>query len=120
MKKYLFIFFCFFIFTNSFCQNYEDKYGKPLIIFIETDPWLMVIGSNVPIFTMYENGKIIYRKKVKNENKYFETQILQSQNTFLESLHVSEKLLKLPDYTEASNSTDQPTNILILNLDIFK
>jgi hypothetical protein len=40
----------------SFGQTFNDKYGQPIIVLIETDPWLMVIGSDVPTFALYENG----------------------------------------------------------------
>lgn len=37
-------------------ERYDSLYGKPLIVLVESDPWLMVIGSDVPTFAMYEKG----------------------------------------------------------------
>ena len=66
MKKY-FIGFLILLLTNfSFGQEYNEKYGQPIVVLIETDPWLMVIGSDVPTFSLYENGQIIYKKIMNN------------------------------------------------------
>jgi len=48
--------------TVTFGQTFNEKYGKPIVVLIETDPWLMVIGSDVPTFALYESGQIIYKK----------------------------------------------------------
>lgn len=34
---------------------------QPLIVLVETDPWLMAIGSDSPRFALYDDGLVIYR-----------------------------------------------------------
>jgi len=116
MKKYILTILLIFNLTYTFGQDYDEKYGDPQIVLIETDPWLMVIGSDVPTFTLYENGQIIYKKVVDKKLKYFEVQNdPETIQKIIKSFDITDNLIKQEDYTEASTSTDQPTNILILN-----
>lgn len=57
MTKILLTLLLTFSLTISFGQTFNEKYGQPIIVLIETDPWLMVIGSDVPTFALYENGQ---------------------------------------------------------------
>jgi len=121
MRKYI-IGLLLLITTNySFGQEWNEKYGQPIVVLIETNPWLMVIGSDVPTFALYENGQIIYKKVVKKRWKYFEvTNDRETTQKIIKSLGITDNLMKQPDYIEASNWTDQPTNILILNFDTLR
>jgi hypothetical protein len=115
----------FIILTLSTCtinaQNYNVKYGKPVIALIETNPWLMVIGSDVPTFALYENGQIIYKKVSNNKTSYFEIKFSKEKiNQFIEKLGINDSLKNLPENINASYSTYQPTNQLILNFDSVK
>jgi hypothetical protein len=110
------------ILTNAgFGQHYDSSYGRPLIVLIETDPWAMVIGSDVPTFALYERGQIIY-KKVENEHlKLYEVSLTKSDlQNIIKSLGIIDSVYKLPKEIEASHSTDQPSNELILNFDSTK
>jgi len=99
-------------------QTDKEKYGRPIIALIESDPWLMVIGSDVPTFALYENGQIIYKKIVDKETKYFEvTNNKETTQKLIKSFGITDNLMKQEDFTEASTATDQPTNILLLNFD---
>jgi hypothetical protein len=107
--------------TASFGQYYNEKFGKPIVVLIETDPWLMVIGSDVPTFALYENGQIIYRKIVDNRYKYFQVNNdREKTQTIIKSLGISDSLMKQTDYIEASGWTDQPTNIMLLSFDTIR
>gem|GEM_PF-512607 len=107
--------------TFSFGQTYNETYGQPIVVLIETDPWLMVIGSDVPTFALYENGQIIYRKIVDKKYKYFEVKNnAEKTQEIVKSFGITDSLMKQPDYTEASSWTDQPTNILLLNFDTLR
>lgn len=121
MKKYT-IGLIFLLLTNfSFGQEWNEKYGQPIVVLIETNPWLMVIGSDVPTFALYENGQIIYKKIVKEKWKYFEvSNDREKTQKIIKSFGVTDGLMKQPEYIEASNWTDQPTNILLLNFDTFR
>lgn len=121
MKKYIIILLFTLNFANSFAQTFNEKYGQPVIVLIETDPWLMVIGSDVPTFALYDNGQIIYKKIVDNELKYFEvTNNIETTQKIIKSFGITDNLMIQKEYIEASNSTDQPTNIMLFNFDSIR
>ncbi|MFQ6599185.1 hypothetical protein [Flavobacterium sp. C3NV] len=119
MKSYFLTLLSFaLVLTSCSGQTDKEKYGRPLIALIETDPWLMVIGSDVPTFALYENGQIIYKKIVDKETKYFEvTNNKETTQKLIKSFGITDNLIKQKDFIEASTATDQPTNILLLNFD---
>ena len=57
MKKYIFGLLLLIITNHSFGQELNEKYGQPVVVLVETNPWLMVIGSDVPTFAHYENSQ---------------------------------------------------------------
>jgi hypothetical protein len=118
MKKIsLFLLICTFS-SKAFSQSFNPKYGSPVLVLIVTNPWLMVIGSDVPSFVVYENGQIIYKKTINNVVKYYEANLGNEEaKKTISELGLTDSLLKLPKYINASNSSDQPTNELLLNLD---
>ncbi|WP_426791642.1 hypothetical protein [Sphingobacterium sp. WOUb80] len=107
--------------TVTFGQTFNEKYGKPIVVLIETDPWLMVIGSDVPTFALYESGQIIYKKIVNKQWKYYEvSNDRTTAQEIIKSLGITDNLIKQEDFIEASSKTDQPTNIIIFNFDTLK
>ena len=123
MIKFIFTVVVTLGFSISFGQIYNEPYGRPIVVLIETDPWLMVVGSDVPSFALYENGHIIYKKSVdtNQRDRYFEVKNdKEKTQAIIKSLGITKGLLKQPDYTEASSWTDQPTNILLLNFDTLR
>ncbi|WP_437918722.1 hypothetical protein [Sphingobacterium sp. LRF_L2] len=72
MTRYILVFLLSLSLTISIGQTFNEKYGQPIITLIETAPWLMVIGSDVPTFVLYENGQIIYKKVINKKWEYFE------------------------------------------------
>ena len=102
-------------------EQQSGTYGKPLVVFTETDPWTMVIGSDVPSFVIYETGQIIYKQIENKQLKFYEVTFGKSDiQKIIKSLGITNSIYKLPDYTEASYATDQPDNELIINLDSSK
>ena len=101
----------------TFAQQFDKTYGKPLIVLTETDPWLMVIGSDIPTFALYEKGQVIY-KAIENKRLIFYTLTLTQEELqkVIQSLSISDAIYKLQDNVEASWTTDQPSNILTLNI----
>ncbi|MBZ9730558.1 hypothetical protein LB467_12760 [Salegentibacter sp. JZCK2] len=121
MRNYIIGFLLLTLTNFSFGQEWNEKYGQPIVVLIETDPWLMVIGSDVPTFALYENGQIIYKKVVNKKWKYFEvTNDRETTQKIIKSFGITDTLMKQPDFIEASSSTDQPTNILLLNFDTLR
>jgi hypothetical protein len=101
----------------SYGQQYYGTYGKPLIVLKETDPWSMVIGSDVPSFALYEKGQIIYRNFESGKLKFHEVTLTQKElQKVIQSFEISEDVYKLENLYTASTWTDQPDNILTLNL----
>ena len=98
-------------------QQIDKTYGKPLVYLKETNPWLMVIGSDTPTFVIYENGQIIYKKVGNNSVKIYEVKLskLDLEKT-INSLSISDKFYQLSDNIEATNWEDQPQNIIYLDL----
>ena len=104
--------------STTSAQQSSQEWGQPLLVLTETNPWLMVIGSDVPSFALYEGGQIIYRKSHKNGNRYYYTNLAkEQQQELLSELLVRDELLQLPERTIASRATDQPTNELVINFD---
>lgn len=103
---------------NLVGRGYESSYGKPLIILTITDPWAMVMGADIPQFALYEKGQIIYQFIENNEVKLLEITLTSAELLqAIQSFGITDDLYMLETSIEASESTDQPTNILTLNLD---
>jgi hypothetical protein len=121
MTKYFITILLYISLTTVLGQTLNSKYGQPIIVLIETDPWLMVIGSDVPTFALYENGQIIYKKVVGKRWKYFEiTNNRENTQKIIKSFGITDSLMKQQEYLEVSKSTDQPSNILLLNFDTLR
>lgn len=118
MRKYLFTILALVLSTIALGQTYNESYGRPIVVLYETDPWLMVIGSDVPTFALYENGQIIYRKIKDKKYKYFEVKHdHDTTQKIIKSFGITDSLMSQKKYIEASDWTDQPSNIMILNFD---
>ena len=118
MIKFLIATTLIFSLTTSFAQHHNDKYGKPLLVLIESDPWLDVIGSDVPSFALYENGQIIYRKEAAERYKYFQVVYDKDKiQSIFKSLGVTDTLMKESGYYYISHATDQPTNTILVKPD---
>ena len=118
MTKYLFALLFLVTGSASRAQKLNPVYGQPIIMLLETDPWLMVIGSDTPSFALYENGQIIYwrRSGQRVENVQVQHDRAQTQ-AFIKTLGITDSLMQGRYAFVASNATDQPTNILLLNFE---
>ncbi|MEB0261000.1 MULTISPECIES: hypothetical protein [unclassified Mucilaginibacter] len=118
MKK-LFVFLTICLSSAAtFGQHFNVKYGSPIVVFTKTNPWLMVLGSDVPSFVAYQNGQIIYNAKTGKTSKYFQVKLSPEElKKTLSKLGITDSLLKLPKQIDASSASDQPTNELLLNFD---
>jgi hypothetical protein len=105
-------------------QRFNQAYGKPLLVLIEADPWLMVVGSDVPSFALYENGQVIYQRRSANHVEYVQVQHDRAQTQdLIKTLGITDSLLRGRTYfnaADAADATDQPTNTLLLNFDSVK
>jgi hypothetical protein len=95
---------------------------RPLAVMLETDPWLMVVGSDTPSFVLYEDGQLIYRKiYAKNEPRYLWKLLTTDELQGLKS-----KLTSFGPYSTGNNRidiaevSDQPETKLYLNFEDTK
>jgi hypothetical protein len=97
-------------------------YGKPLIILSECF-FMSCEGMFLPLFALYENGQILYRKETINEKmNFFEVLLTNDEkNIFINSLPFS-NIYNIKEKTiDASEGwTDQPMTILELNITSYK
>lgn len=97
-------------------DRYDSLYGRPLIVLVEANPWLMVIGSDMPTFAMYEKGQIIYKRVDGRLAKIFEVTLTTNElQLLIDKLVPSDDINDLDDFIEASDATDQPSTTLMLN-----
>lgn len=96
------------------------KGPKPIAVLIQTDPWLMVIGSDTPMVTIYDNGQIVYLKREKERPPV----LLAYQLPTNELAAIREKLTSFGDYSKlkryydlAPGVTDLPETKIYLSPD---
>src|SRR5688572_4049478 len=61
------------LFTASTCaaKDFDPFQGPtPLAVFIQSDPWALVIGSDTPRVAIYENGDVIFVKNTRGSLVY--------------------------------------------------
>jgi len=120
-KKILLFFLLFSGVTIAFAQRFDKTYGHPVIVFTEMNPRLLVIGSDVPTFALYEKGQIIYKKVESGRTKFFEVKLSEEETQkAVYSLGLNDSLMRLPGFIETTTKADQPTNELVLSFDSTK
>ncbi|WDF75953.1 hypothetical protein ACFGVS_29200 [Mucilaginibacter sp. AW1-7] len=121
MKKILLLLLSICIVAISCKSQHKTGYGSPLVVLTETNPWLMVVGSDSPTIAIYENGQVIYKKMTDDKAEYYEVNL--SHEDLLQTINnlgINDCLKKLPKHIDVSIATDQPTAKLFLNLDSVK
>jgi len=86
---------------------------------MQTDPWLMVIGSDTPIVAIYEDGLLIYLKKDKVKDPVYLYKHLSAN----ELAGIKKRLSSFGEYSKlksyynlAPNVTDLPESKIYLSL----
>lgn len=82
----------------------------PLIVMLSSNPWLMVIGSDSPTFALYSDGTAIFQ----TESGVKSTKLDQTQLADLVQAFENPDLAALAGGYYATDSTDQPTNQLLV------
>jgi hypothetical protein len=93
----------------------SGKTAQPLVMLYVRDPERMVIGSDSPVFALYDNGLVIYASGEKRPEEAFLAKLLSSSELkgLLTTIDLETRLAGLDGKTiEASEKTDQPTNRL--------
>lgn len=95
------------------------KGPKPIAVLIQTDPWLMVIGSDNPMVAIYDDGRVVYWKAEKDKSPLYLTKQLSAEAL----AEVKKKLSAFGDYSKleryynlAPNSLDLPETYIYLSL----
>jgi hypothetical protein len=87
---------------------------QPVIVLVEHNPWLMVIGSDSPTFALYDDGLVIYLARTPEDRRIYLWTTLgkESLDRLLASLPSDKSFAALRDDYAASDLTDQPTNVI--------
>lgn len=121
MKKALAI-LSFALICTSVHALYIDPFKgpKPIAVLIQTNPWLMVIGSDTPMVTIYDDGQVVYLKREKDKRPV----LLHKQLSPDALEEIKKKLLTFGDYSKlkryydlAPHVTDLPETKIYLSLD---
>jgi hypothetical protein len=77
----------------------------------------MAIGSDAPSFVVYESGLVIY-KVIEDKKMKFNTVKLNSDElrNLINYILPSDEIYEIDEEIEASSWTDQPENILVINM----
>ena len=96
------------------------KGPKPIAVIIQTDPWLMVIGSDTPMVTIYDNGQVVYLKREKDKPSV----LVAKQLSTSELATIRKELASFGDYSKlkrhydlAPHVTDLPETKIYLSPD---
>ncbi|MFC1822995.1 hypothetical protein ACFL9T_09835 [Thermodesulfobacteriota bacterium] len=111
MKTIIELIALFFLATTSYALEIDPFDGpKPIAVLIQTNPWLMVIGSDTPTMTIYEDGQVIHLKQEKGKApQYFHTQLSEQELD-----EVKMKLLSFGNYTGVKREYDLAPNVFDL------
>ncbi len=82
----------------------------PLVVLIERNPWLMVIGADSPTFALYSDGLVVFRKA--DSSQYLSVRLDDDSQKDLIRKIAPGSVAELREFYAASQWSDQPTNEL--------
>lgn len=85
--------------------------AEPVLVVLERNPWLMVIGSDSPTFALYDDGSVIWRRDKPAQDKPFLRGTTTSPSAALREI-VPYDLTKFADRYQLTSWTDQPTTVI--------
>ncbi len=102
---------CLSFASQSAADEFDPFSGpKPILVFIQSDPWKMVIGSDTPRVAVYENGDVIFTKTIDNKLVYHNASVdakaLDQLRDRIKPILAMEELQS--KYNIAPHVTDQP------------
>ncbi|MDR1544343.1 MAG: hypothetical protein LBS50_08075 [Prevotellaceae bacterium] len=121
MKKTFFVIFFAVLALNLSAQTqkqFDNSYGKPLLILIETLPKERFISE--PTFAFYENGQVIFQKIIDGKVRFFEfvNDREQTERLFLSMFY------GIKEFDEMLNQKpavfEQVRNIIFARLDTLR
>lgn len=89
---------------------------KPLAVFIQSDPWAMVLGADTPRVAVYENGEVVFVKKVGERIAYHHVKLTPKGLAALKARIAPALAVKdlKSWYNVAPGVTDQPKALFYL------
>ena len=102
---------------DSAAVRTAPAFRKPLIWLIDYNPWAMFIGADVPYFTLYESGQVIYVK-----SHQFRLAMLSATDVaaMVSDFQLSDTFFAHDRYIQTSEADDLHTRVLFVNLDTLK
>ncbi|WP_299396991.1 hypothetical protein [Pelagibius sp.] len=91
-----------------------NEHPDPLIVLIERDPSLMVIGSDSPTFALYADGMVIFRDE---SYAYFSVHLDEQQKNTLLAEITPRSITGLREYYQTVYAFGVPTNELYVWVD---
>jgi len=85
--------------------------SKPVLVVIERNPWVMVIGSDSPAFALYENGMVVYLRPDPTPDTPFASRRVSDANALKKEL-VPFDLRAVADHYTLTGATDQITTVI--------
>jgi hypothetical protein len=87
---------------------------KPIAVFIQTDPWAMLIGADTPRIAVYEDGTVLFLKRSGEKASYHQKSLSATElSAFKKRLKPAADLKDLKRfYNVHPNATDQPQALL--------
>jgi hypothetical protein len=120
MKKTLAILSLILTCTGAHALDIDPFKGpKPIVVLIQTDPWLMVIGSDTPMVTIYDDGQLVYLKAdMDKRHSLFHKRLSDDEFATIKKEISAGDYSKLKRYYDLTPSvTDQPETKIYLDLD---
>ncbi len=81
---------------------------KPLAVLWQMNPWLMVIGSDVPTVVVYDDGLVVMQRIARHSVSRIQGQLAPADARAL-AARIDAGLAKSPHHSSANLATDQPT-----------
>lgn len=106
----------------AFALDFNPYEGpKPVVVILQSDPWLMVIGSDTPLLAIYEDGLVVFSRD-RSQGNY-----LQKKLRSEELVRVFEKIRSFgsfksvrPWYNLAPGVTDLPETSIFLDIESMR
>jgi len=83
----------------------KTEAGRPVLVLVEADPWLMVMGSDSPRFALYDDGLLIFR----TSGGYKQVRLDAAQAKVMRDSVGFGALACHVGFYKVSDSTDEPT-----------
>lgn len=88
----------------------EGAAPRPLVVLLETNPWLMAVGSDSPSFALYDDGTVIYLA----DDRFMSAKLSADERDQLAASLDLPVLASLAGHYERSLATDQPTEYFFI------